>query len=62
MDPYDVATDEEEEESGGKEGGGSDSGLPDLPEFFSGKHFFFYGDFDSAQRRLLTRYVAAYNG
>ncbi|RUS76889.1 hypothetical protein EGW08_015358 [Elysia chlorotica] len=61
-DPYDVATDEDDENVGTKEGGSSDSGLPDLPDFFSDKHFFFYGDFDSAERRLLTRYVAAYNG
>ena len=61
-DPYDVATDEEEEHLVAKEGGDSDSGLPDLPEFFLDKHFFFYGDFESTERRLLTRYVAAYNG
>ncbi|GFS03558.1 DNA repair protein XRCC1 [Elysia marginata] len=61
-DPYDVATDEEQDDPTGKLGDGSDSGLPELPEFFSDKHFFFYGDFDSADRRLLTRYVAAYNG
>nr|KAG5708735.1 hypothetical protein BaRGS_034952 [Batillaria attramentaria] len=41
---------------------GADSGLPDLPDFFADKHFFFYGDFDAKERRLLTRYVAAYDG
>lgn len=61
-DPYDVATDEEQDNPASKDEGGSDSGVPDLPEFFSDKHFFFYGDFESAERRLLTRYVAAYNG
>ncbi|GFO19050.1 DNA repair protein xrcc1-like [Plakobranchus ocellatus] len=61
-DPYDVATDEEGGDVASKEGGDSDSGLPDLPDFFSDKHFFFYGDFEATERRLLTRYVAAYNG
>ncbi|KAL8625400.1 hypothetical protein ACOMHN_044543 [Nucella lapillus] len=42
-----------------EEGG---SGLPDLPDFFADKHFFFYGSFDSAEKRLLTRYIAAYDG
>ncbi|BFZ00118.1 hypothetical protein BsWGS_03157 [Bradybaena similaris] len=41
---------------------GSDSGLPDLPDFFTDKHFFFYGHFEPAEQRLLTRYIAAYNG
>lgn len=41
---------------------GADSGLPDLPDFFTDKHFFFYGDFDQVERRLLTRYIAAYDG
>ncbi|XP_076438303.1 DNA repair protein XRCC1-like isoform X2 [Babylonia areolata] len=39
-----------------------DSGLPDLPDFFADKHFFFFGDFDGAEKRLLTRYIAAYDG
>ncbi|PVD27783.1 hypothetical protein C0Q70_12956 [Pomacea canaliculata] len=40
----------------------SDSGLPDLPDFFENMHFFFYGNFDPQERRLLARYIAAYNG
>ncbi|XP_061197907.1 DNA repair protein XRCC1-like isoform X2 [Saccostrea echinata] len=39
-----------------------DSGLPDLPDYFTDKHFFLYGDFPSGERRLLTRYITAYNG
>ncbi|KAK3084243.1 hypothetical protein FSP39_010617 [Pinctada imbricata] len=39
-----------------------DSGLPELPDYFSDKHFFLYGDFPSAERRLLTRYITAYDG
>ena len=40
----------------------ADSGLPDLPDFFAEKHFFFYGDFAAPEKRLLTRYIAAYDG
>lgn len=39
-----------------------DSGLPDLPDYFTDKRFFLYGDFPSGERRLLTRYITAYNG
>lgn len=39
-----------------------DSGLPDLPDYFTHKRFFLYGDFPSGERRLLTRYITAYNG
>lgn len=39
-----------------------DSGLPDLPDYFTNKGFFLYGDFPSGERRLLTRYITAYNG
>ncbi|KAK3590492.1 hypothetical protein CHS0354_015481 [Potamilus streckersoni] len=55
----------EKEEYRKKEGdgdNGSDSGLPELPDFFTEKHFFLYGDFKSSDRRLLNRYIAAYNG
>lgn len=45
-----------------KEENESDSGLPDLPDFFENMHFFFYGNFDPQERRLLARYIAAYNG
>ncbi|XP_035825741.1 DNA repair protein XRCC1 isoform X2 [Aplysia californica] len=64
---YGGSTDEDEpgpSGAGAKHDGddGSDSGLPDLPEFFTDKHFFLYGDFPSGEQRLLTRYIAAYNG
>lgn len=39
-----------------------DSGVPDLPDYFTDKRFFLYGDFPSGERRLLTRYITAYNG
>lgn len=41
----------------------SDSGdLPPLPDFFSHKHFMLYGEIDDKTRRLLIRYITAYNG
>ncbi|KAL3856427.1 hypothetical protein ACJMK2_011189 [Sinanodonta woodiana] len=55
----------EKEDTKKKEAGdddGSDSGLPELPDFFTEKHFFLYGDFKASERRLLNRYIAAYNG
>ncbi|CAG5118439.1 unnamed protein product, partial [Candidula unifasciata] len=68
-DPYGNSTDEDDLQlskpasmNSVNQGDGSDSGLPDLPDFFSDKHFFFYGDLDPGEQRLLTRYIAAYNG
>ena len=36
--------------------------LPDLPEFFTGKHFFLYGKFEASEKRSLQRYIVAYDG
>lgn len=36
--------------------------LPELPDFFSHKHFMLYGEIESTTRRLLIRYITAYNG
>lgn len=36
--------------------------LKDLPEFFSKFHFLLYGNFSTNDRKLLTRYITAYNG
>ena len=36
--------------------------LPSLPDFFSHKHFMLYGEIESKTRRLLIRYITAYNG
>lgn len=33
-----------------------------LPDFLSGKHFFLYGKFPNNERRLLLRYIVAFNG
>ncbi|KAM5236777.1 DNA repair protein XRCC1 isoform 2-T2 [Ctenodactylus gundi] len=39
-----------------------DQPIPELPDFFQGKHFFLYGEFPGDERRKLIRYVTAYNG
>ena len=71
FDPYGADTDEDEEKLRSKKDvkpgtskgdDGSDSGLPDLPDFFTDKKFFFYGKLDNKERRLLTRYITAYDG
>ena len=36
--------------------------LLNLPDFFSNKTFFLFGDFDSDERRMLIRYITAYDG
>lgn len=67
-DPFDYSTeDDDDDEKRTKiltvnHSENDDSSLPDLPDFFTDKWFFFYGDMDPAEQRLLTRYIAAYNG
>ncbi|KAL5017335.1 hypothetical protein ScPMuIL_006924 [Solemya velum] len=73
--PYGDSTDEDEVVSSKKspkktnptkssknEDDSSDSGLPELPEFFSDKMFFLYGEMSAAERRMLNRYIAAGDG
>ena len=36
--------------------------LPPLPDFFKRKKFLLFGNFDSDARRLLKRFIIAYNG
>lgn len=36
--------------------------LPDLPNLFKRKHFFFFGDFSALKLHDLQRYITAYNG
>ena len=59
---YDKSTDEDEPQQSAEKDSDSDSGFPDLPDFFTDKNFFFYGEFPTGEQRLLTRYIAAYNG
>ncbi|XP_061885830.1 DNA repair protein XRCC1 isoform X1 [Entelurus aequoreus] len=49
----DENTDAEEEQ---------DYPIPELPDYLKGKHFFLYGKFPNNERRLLTRYIVAFNG
>uniref|UniRef100_S4RX86 DNA repair protein XRCC1 n=1 Tax=Petromyzon marinus TaxID=7757 RepID=S4RX86_PETMA len=70
-DIYDASTDEntDTEENGAKssKSNGDESDekefpIPELPDFFTGKHFYFYGNFPGNERRTLCRYVVAFNG
>ncbi|XP_035677969.1 DNA repair protein XRCC1-like [Branchiostoma floridae] len=74
-DQYGGSTDEEPEHTTPKnspaktpqkqthgKGDADDMPLPDLPDFFTGKHFFLYGDFPASERRLVLRYITAFNG
>ncbi|XP_015268601.1 PREDICTED: DNA repair protein XRCC1 [Gekko japonicus] len=58
-DPYGGTTDENTDV---EEKGEPDQPIPELPDLFVGKHFFLYGEFPSQERRLLNRYIAAFNG
>lgn len=49
-------------EKSSKNDDSSDSGLPELPDFFSDKNFFLYGEMSAAERRMLNRYIAAGDG
>lgn len=58
-DPYAGSTDENTDSEAPSE---ADLPIPELPDFFEGKHFFLYGEFPGDERRKLTRYVTAFNG
>ncbi|XP_032237711.2 DNA repair protein XRCC1 isoform X2 [Nematostella vectensis] len=61
---FDASTDNEQENNDGSDAPESDTPdeLPELPDFFSHKHFLLYGEFDNMERRSLVRYITAYNG
>ncbi|XP_010621572.1 DNA repair protein XRCC1 isoform X2 [Fukomys damarensis] len=59
-DPYAGSTDENTDSEGQPEP--PDQPIPELPDFFQGKHFFLYGEFPGDERRKLIRYVTAFNG
>ena len=40
----------------------SDSGFPELPDFFRQKHFLLYGEFNEKTKRSMIRYITAYDG
>ncbi|XP_034468088.1 DNA repair protein XRCC1 isoform X1 [Hippoglossus hippoglossus] len=56
-DPYGGSTDENTDAEAEE-----DHPIPELPDFLSGKHFFLYGKFPHNERRLLLRYIVAFNG
>ncbi|XP_037676558.1 DNA repair protein XRCC1 isoform X3 [Choloepus didactylus] len=59
-DPYAGSTDENTDSEDGPES--PSLPVPELPDFFQGKHFFLYGEFPGDERRQLIRYVTAFNG
>ncbi|XP_059237247.1 DNA repair protein XRCC1 isoform X1 [Mustela nigripes] len=59
-DPYAGSTDENTDNEGPPES--PELPVPELPDFFQGKHFFLYGEFPGDERRKLSRYVTAFNG
>uniref|UniRef100_A0A8C0DY63 DNA repair protein XRCC1 n=1 Tax=Balaenoptera musculus TaxID=9771 RepID=A0A8C0DY63_BALMU len=59
-DPYAGSTDENTDDEGPPES--PSLPIPELPDFFQGKHFFLYGEFPGDERRTLSRYVTAFNG
>ena len=63
-DVYDVSTDDEvgNGTANGVAMETDDSGLPDLPDIFHRKKFFFYGKFSQSVRRRMLRFIIAYNG
>ncbi|XP_034030032.1 DNA repair protein XRCC1 isoform X2 [Thalassophryne amazonica] len=56
-DPYGGSTDENTDAEAEE-----DHPLPELPNFLTGKHFFLYGKFPNNDRRLLVRYIVAFDG
>ncbi|KAK1155200.1 DNA repair protein XRCC1-like isoform X1 [Acipenser oxyrinchus oxyrinchus] len=57
-DPYAGSTDENTD----TEEPELDLPIPELPDFLTGKHFFLYGEFPKNERRMLIRYITAFNG
>ncbi|XP_072035262.1 DNA repair protein XRCC1-like isoform X1 [Amphiura filiformis] len=62
-DEYSGSTEEEtsDKEMNGKTKNNSD-GIPELPNFFSGKNFFVYGSFDKEEKRQVKRFIIAFGG
>lgn len=56
-DPYGGSTDENSDAEAEE-----DHPIPELPNFLDGKRFFLYGKFPNNERRLLMRYIVAFNG
>ncbi|KAM6968342.1 DNA repair protein XRCC1 [Aplochiton taeniatus] len=56
-DPYGGSTDENTDTEAEE-----DKPIPELPDYLAGKRFFLYGKFPNNDRRLLLRYIVAFNG
>ncbi|KAL0984788.1 hypothetical protein UPYG_G00146890 [Umbra pygmaea] len=56
-DPFGASTDENTDAEAEE-----DKPIPELPDFLTGKRFFLYGKFPNNDRRLLLRYIIAFNG
>ncbi|XP_024270216.1 DNA repair protein XRCC1 [Oncorhynchus tshawytscha] len=56
-DPFGGSTDENTDAEAEE-----DEPIPELPDFLTGKRFFLYGKFPNNDRRLLLRYIIAFNG
>uniref|UniRef100_A0A668A1P9 DNA repair protein XRCC1 n=1 Tax=Myripristis murdjan TaxID=586833 RepID=A0A668A1P9_9TELE len=56
-DPYGGSTDENTDAEADE-----NYPIPELPDFLAGKRFFLYGKFPNNERRLLLRYIVAFNG
>uniref|UniRef100_A0A8C7NLW7 DNA repair protein XRCC1 n=1 Tax=Oncorhynchus mykiss TaxID=8022 RepID=A0A8C7NLW7_ONCMY len=56
-DPFGGSTDENTDAEADE-----DEPIPELPDFLTGKRFFLYGKFPNNDRRLLLRYIIAFNG
>uniref|UniRef100_A0A8C7G932 DNA repair protein XRCC1 n=1 Tax=Oncorhynchus kisutch TaxID=8019 RepID=A0A8C7G932_ONCKI len=56
-DPFGGSTDENTDAEAEE-----DKPIPKLPDFLTGKRFFLYGKFPNNDRRLLLRYIIAFNG
>lgn len=72
-DIYDASTDEDKPSSSKKTppkketdvkngDDDSDSGFPELPDFFRKKHFLLYGELNEKTKRSMIRYITAYDG
>ncbi|ELT92521.1 hypothetical protein CAPTEDRAFT_181480 [Capitella teleta] len=63
---YDESTDEgdgmDDRPANGNGDSDDDLELPDLPNFFDAKHFFFYGTLDAVEEKKLRRCIIAYGG
>ncbi|XP_039626531.1 DNA repair protein XRCC1 isoform X1 [Polypterus senegalus] len=61
-DPYGASTDENTDLEESSDTPDVNLPIPELPDFLTGKHFLLYGEFPNGERRMLNRYITAFNG